>query len=72
VIGIHPSSVCSPCPFRIIVIGSPFIPDVDQLFVIVGLGEPATVLPKRIEFPHLPSCIKSPSKGNKGCMLGRS
>jgi hypothetical protein len=59
--GTQPSSpLFGSSPFLIIVMGSPFSPVSDQ-FVL-----PFTVEPKRIELPHLPSCIKSPSKGKSG------
>jgi len=49
------------------VIGSPFWPVEDQVFT-----EPVTVEPKRIELPHLPSRITSPSNGSKGCIFSFS
>jgi len=51
------------CPFLNIKIGFPFFPTEDQL---LGLLAFFTVEPKRIELPHLPSYIISPSYGNKG------
>ena len=44
--------------------GSPLEPVDDQL-----LTDPLTVDPKRIEFPHLPSWILSPSNGRMGWIL---
>ena len=67
IVGTHPSSVWLPCPLRIIVMGSPFSPVEDQV-----LGVSLTVEPKRIELPHLPSKILSPSKGKRGCISPRS
>jgi len=43
------------------VIGSPSVPVEDQVF-----GVSLTVDPKRIELPHLPSIILSPSNGKSG------
>ena len=60
-VGIQPSSVWLPCPLRIMVIESPFSPIEDQVF-----GVFFTVEPNRIELPHLPSIILSPSKGKRG------
>jgi len=63
VIGIQPSlDARGDCPFRKIMIGSPFalLPE-DQL-----LGVFLTVEPHLILLPHLPSCITSPSKGKSG------
>ena len=63
----YPSGLLSPCPLRIIVIGSPLEPVVDQVLEVSF-----TVLPKRILLPHLPSYIISPSKGFKGWILESS
>jgi hypothetical protein len=44
--------------------GSPFVPVEDHV-----LGVFLTVDPKRIELPHLPSKILSPSNGKSGCIF---
>ena len=63
--GIQPSSdELGFCPLRSIVIGSPFSPLNDQLFLMVESD--LAVFPKRIELPNLPSSILSPAKDNKG------
>ena len=59
------------CPFLIIIIGSPLLPDFDQLFWInvsslLLFTLLSIVLPNLIEFPHLPSTITSPAKGSRG------
>ena len=72
VIGIHPSSNDPEgWPFLNNVIGSPFLPTLDQLFKASD-PEAFAVLPNRILLPHLPWYILSPEKGCKGWIFSLS